>query len=105
MNRLAIKMTDHHPNVPYKIKDVHEAMCFILQGTSTQVIPTALPSYSSPTPPVSSKYVKTKILATMMAKFTKTMNEALSYSCSHGTFTKTHQDNIKCNYCGGQHYI
>ena len=41
----------------------------------------------------------------MMAKFTKTMNKALSYSCSRGTFTKMRQDNVECNYCGGQHYI
>ena len=105
INQLAIKMTDHHPNVPYKIKDVHKAMQFILQGTTTQVVPTTLPSYSSLALPPSNKYVKTETLATMMAKFTKTMNEALSYSCSRGIFTKMHQDNVECNYCGGQHYI
>ena len=105
MNWLAIKMTNHYPNIPYKVKDVHEAMQFILQGTTTQVVPTTSPSYSSPALPPSNEYIKTKTLTTMMAKFTKTMNEALSYSCSWGTFTKTHQDNVECNYCGGQHYI
>ena len=88
MNRLAIKMTNHHPNVPYKIKDIHEAMQFILQGTTTQVVPTTSPSYSSVALPPSNEYFKTETLATMMAKFTKTMNEALSYSRSRGTFTK-----------------
>ena len=94
-------MTNHHPNVPYKIKDVHEAVRFILQGTTTQVVSTTLPSYSSPALPPSNKYVKTKTLTTMMAKFTKTMNKALSYLHSQGTFTKTHQDNVECNYHGG----
>ena len=46
INWLAIKMTDDHPNIPYKIKDVHEAVWFILQGTTTQVVPTTS-SYSS----------------------------------------------------------
>ena len=48
MNRLSIKMTDHHPNIPYKIKDVHEAVCFILQGTLAPVVPTVSPSYQFP---------------------------------------------------------
>ena len=74
-------MTDHHPNIPYKIKDVHEAVHFILQGTLAPVVPTALPSYKSPTPPVRDEYVKTETLTTMMAEFTKSMNEALALSC------------------------
>ena len=67
MNRLSINMTDHHPNIPYKIKDVHEAAHFILQGTLAQVVFTASPSYQSPTPPVRDGYVKTETLTTMMA--------------------------------------
>ena len=33
------------------------------------------------------------------------MNEALALLCPRNTFTRTHQDNIECNYCGGLHYI
>ena len=86
MNRLSIKMTDLHPNIPYKIKDVHKAVCFILQGTSAQVVPTVLPSYQSPAPPVRDEYVKTETLTTMMAEFTKSMNEALALSCPQNIF-------------------
>ena len=74
-------MTDHHPNIPYKIKDVHKAVRFILQGTLAQVVSTVLPSYQSPVPPVRDEYVKTETLSTMMAKFTKSMNKALVLSC------------------------
>ena len=105
MNQLSIKITDHHPNIPYKIKDVHEATCLILQGTSAPVVPMASPSYPSPTPPVRNEYVKTETLTTMMAEFTKSMNEALVLSHPRNTFTRTHQDNVECNYCGGLYYI
>ena len=71
-------MTDHHPNIPYKIQDVHKAAHFILQGTLAPVVPTASPSYLSPAPPVRDEYVKTETLTTMMAEFTKSMNEALA---------------------------
>ena len=98
-------MTDHHPNIPYKIKDVHKAACFILQGTLAPVVPTASPSCPSPAPPVRDEYVKTETLTTMMAEFTKSMNETLALSCPKNTFTRTHQDNVECNYCGGLHYI
>ena len=37
MNRLVIKKGDHHPNIPYQIKDVYEAARFILQGASMNV--------------------------------------------------------------------
>ena len=81
MNRLSIKMTDHHPNIPYKIKDVHKAARFILQGTLAPVVPMVSPSYPSSTPPVRDEYVKTETLTTMMAEFTKSMNEAVALSC------------------------
>ena len=97
MNQLSIKMTDHHPNFPYKIQDVHKATCFILQGTLAPVVPTVLPSYPFPTPPVRDEYVKTETLTTMMAEFTKSMNEALVLLHPQNTFTRTHQDNVKCN--------
>jgi hypothetical protein len=103
MNRLAIKIPDHHPNVPYKIKDVHEAARFILQGASVPLLPAAQPSSSSPTS--SDGYVKTETLATMMAEFTKTMNQALAYSRPRGNFSRGQQEGDECSYCGGPHYI
>ena len=105
MNRLAIKKADHHPNIPYQIKDVYEAACFILQGASMNVYTSALSSSSPLMSQSSNEYVKTETLASMMAKFTKTMNEALSHSRgSHPTYSRR-QDNDECNYCGGLHYI
>jgi hypothetical protein len=105
MNRLAIKIPDHHPNVPHKIKDVHEAARFILQGASLQDIPMA-PTGSTDSRPSDNGYVKTETLASMMAEFTKTMNEALSLSRSNARpFTRNQQDSNECNYCGGMHYI
>jgi hypothetical protein len=105
MNRLAIKMADHHPNVPYKIKDVHEAARFILQGASLQDLPMAPPS-STNSRTNDNGYVKTETLASMMAEFTKTMNEALSHSRSNvRPFARNQQDSNECNYCGGMHYI
>jgi hypothetical protein len=109
MNRLAIKNVDHNTNIPYQIKDVYEAARFILQGASVQVIPSLAPSYqpSSSSPmPTSNEYVKTETLTSMMAEFTKSMNEALTLSRSNTrTFTRSQQDSNECNYCGGPHYI
>lgn len=106
MNRLAITKSDHHPNVPYPIKDVHEAARFILQGV---VIPAAPQAPATPSSsnnfPTSNEYVKAETLATVMAQFTKTMNEALSYNRSRSSFTKNDQDAYDCNYCGEKHRI
>ena len=105
MNRLAIKHSDHHPNVPYEIKDVHAAARFILQGTSMQNLPPAASGSPSPMTASSNDYVKTETLASMMAEFTKTMNQALSYSRPRGEFTRSQQGSNECNYCGGPHFI
>ena len=106
INRLAIKKADHHPNIPYLIKDVYEAVRFILQGASMNVHTSASSSSSPLMSQNSNEYVKTETFASIMAEFTKTMNEALSiYSCNSQPTYSRRQDSDECNYCGGPHYI
>src|SRR5277367_3112619 len=89
MNRLAIIKTDHHPNIPYKIKDVHEATRFILQGAAIQAPALVTTSPSSSQTTGGNEYLKTETFASMMAEFTKTMNEALSYTRPRGSSNRT----------------
>ena len=92
---------------------IHQQFGFILQGASMNVhVPASMSaSTSAPfnsSPPVSqssNEYVKTETLASMMAEFTKTMNEALSHSRSTQPVFSRRQDSDECNYCGGPHYI
>src|SRR5277367_6559427 len=105
MNRLAIIKTDHHPNIPYKIKDVHKAARFILQGAAIQAPALATTSPSSSQTTGGNEYLKTETFASMMAEFTKTMNEALSYTHPCGSSNRTQLDIFECNYCGEPHLI
>ena len=95
MNRLAITKPDHHPCIPYSIKDVYEAARFILQGSAAQAVPPALSRPSSLDSPSNNEYLRAETFVAVMADFTKTMNEALSFNHSRTSSAKNQQDSMK----------
>jgi hypothetical protein len=88
MNRLQLKNTDHHPNVPHKVEAVYEAACFVLQGYSSfnqnliaasnpQSTPLSQQSPTTELTPMTSTPVKAEDLSTLIAGFTKSIIDAL----------------------------
>ena len=111
-NRLQMLHTQHHPNKPHNVADVHEAARYILQSED------ALPQSSfsimtpSPAPQTSPKApdvnIKTETFASVMATFSKTIADALSQgnrSRNIGQAQSSIQRNTDCNFCGGPHFI
>jgi hypothetical protein len=112
MNRLQLKYPDHHPTIPYKVKDVYEAAKFILQGSSTfgynpqaSPIPTAPSNKQAP----DDTTVKKEELKTILAEFSKGLMEqmlSVNNQISHINTRHNHPPGSgKCNMCGGLHFI
>ena len=114
-NRLQMKFPDHHPNVPYKVKDVYEAARFILQSATT-----APQNYFSPTPPnVNPPFVpngavslakrepsvKKEDLGALLAEFTKTIVEAINHNHrSPSGNSPNNPPHKNCHFCGAEHW-
>lgn len=111
-NRLQLKNPDHHPSVPYNVKDVYDAARFILQGVTT----TSSTFYSPPTistaqtsqPPIAEASIKKEDLASFLTEFTKTIVGALNQSQSQGASGRAANNfirNLLCLMCSGQHLV
>lgn len=109
-NRLQMLFTKHHPNVPHKIQDVHEAARYILQSSDTVAQSSYAPiGTSTASPKIASTSadvnVKTETFATVMANFGKTISDALGQTSRPRVSATTPPRNTDCNFCGGQHFI
>ena len=110
-NRLQMLHTNHHPNKPHKVSDVHEAARYILQTadaapqSSFPLVP--VPSTSQRTASATDISIKTETFASVMANFTKTIADALSQGNRARVTgpTPPMQRNTDCNFCGGPHFI
>jgi hypothetical protein len=105
MNRLQLKDPDHHPNTPYKIKNVYEAARFILQGAiPTQQSPFS-PLAPTATPIKQEPVIKTENIGIILSEFTKTIVEAINNNRPRSDNTSTAPRNMDCNFCGKRHFI
>ena len=117
MNRLQLKSPDHHPNIPYKVKEVYEAAQFILQGYTSftqNLIASNSPQQSQqPQFPFNSPVdstntpVEAEDLSTLVAGFTKSIIEALQSTQHRGQphTNHSHKGKLECNYCKEEHFI
>ena len=113
MNRLQVKFPDHHPSIPYKVKDVYDAVQFILQaGAMAQTYLPSIPSAPyqfQPSTIKSEPSPKPEDLGSLFKEFTKTVLEALNQSIAHSPATQETCNNIArailCLFCGGPHPI
>jgi len=110
-NRLMLKKPDHHPNIPYEVKDVYEAARFVLQGAPSvgfiaPVVPIT-PTTSSVSP--GETIIKTENLSTIFTEFAKTIAEVLQSNNTReqprGSRPNNPNQNYDCSYCGGSHFI
>ena len=113
-NRLSIKHTNQHPNVPYPIADVYEAARSILQGSYrgakrhfAQVmsqVPATSPEITVASATTPEPTIKMENFSAIISEFTKTMAEILNQTRARGNYGSTSR-NVNCNMCGGEHYI
>ncbi|KAH9475463.1 hypothetical protein JR316_0012574 [Psilocybe cubensis] len=105
--RLQLKKPDHYPDEPYDIIDVQTAAKFVLHGTHTASA-LAIPS-STPTASIPDVSIKPEQLGSIFTEFTKSIIEALNSTQNRSRSTEpTTQSGIrevKCNFCGKDHYI
>ena len=108
---LHINFLKHPPNTPHKMKDVHEAVRYVLQNDK---ITPQWPYYSpianlvAPTPsPMSNDFnIKQETFASVMATFSKTIADALSQNnCPQVAGPTPATRNTDCNFCSGPHFI
>lgn len=105
--RLQLKKPDHFPDEPYDIKDVQDAARFVLHGTHTSSALT-VPN-PSPSPSTTDPSIKPEQLGSIFTEFTKTIIEAFktaqSPSRSNDSPSTSGIREVKCNFCGKDHYI
>jgi hypothetical protein len=114
LNRLQIKLPDHHPSTPYKVKDVYDAAKFILHSAMTSN------DYTSPLQPLSHAFqpavpkpepsIKSEDFGSLFKEFTKTVLEALNNNIANtGPQSQESRNTIArailCLFCGGPHPI
>jgi hypothetical protein len=113
-NRLQMKFMDQHPNIPHEIKDVNDAVRFVLQTSSfssqsylAPAPPVTILQRPSPVPATPEPTVKKEDLGAFFADFTKTFMEAMSKNLRgpSGSFQPRQERQVDCNMCGGPHYI
>jgi hypothetical protein len=111
-NRLQMLFTAHHPNVPHKIQDVHEAAQYILQSSDSVPKQHYAPIVITPISPTLSTSsdinIKTETFATVMATFSKTIADALGGQTSRSRIVPANASgsrNTDCNFCGSPHFI
>lgn len=101
MNWLQLKKPDHHPNIPYKVKEVYKAAHFILQCYSSftqNLIAAAMPqpaiqsqqSLAPSLPEASKPTVKAKDLNSLIAGFAKLIIKAIHITQSHNQHHHSH---------------
>ena len=108
MNHLQIMHSTHSPNKPFKVEEVYKAAHYILQGASPVgiYVPKAqlLPSNTLS----AEGSIKTENLGSLLAEFSKTIIEAINLNKRDQpptSYTSTSSSSIKCNMCGGTHFI
>jgi hypothetical protein len=111
-HRLELKYPDHHPDDPYDLEYIHEAVKFVLHGTGPSAFQTRLTSpHTSSETSDSSKFVKAEDVTSMLETLAQTLVKALvpAQSTSSGTsseFQPRPPNNGLCNFCGGSgHFI
>ena len=118
-NRLQMKFTTQHPNIPHDIQDVYEAARFTLQSSALTTQNYYAPAPSPAAPPVTilqrpaapvtmpSPPIKTENIGALFSEFTKTIVDAMNKNL-RGPPSNPHQRHerqVDCNMCGGPHYI
>ena len=119
-------MPDHHPNVPYAIRDVYEAARYILQYTAISNQEYYVPTQSiipAPTTPISMQFlkpianpiavpepIKADEVTSIFSKFSKSIveviqqNQCQSINCDHSHSHLSNSD-LQCRFCGKPHLI
>lgn len=111
-NRLQMKFTNQHPNIPHDVKDVYEAARYVLQSSAIsaqQTAPSGVPPVAilqrpSPTVVAQEPVVKTENIGALFAEFSKTIIDAMNNSM-RGPSSNPRERQVNCNMCDGPHYI
>ncbi|PPQ76748.1 hypothetical protein CVT24_012269 [Panaeolus cyanescens] len=107
-NRLQLQHANHHPQDPWPINDVYNAVRFILQGSGNIVrVEDTLPS-SSPAPTSSpSLPFKSEDISQLLNEISSLKLAVESLKANQGNRSSNPPRNRSpgCNFCGKDHYI
>ena len=103
--RLQIQYPNHHPALPYTIKEIYDAAKWVLQG-----IPGTISSNETTANAPESGYVKTEQLGTFLTEFAKTLANAINTNgrapaSNSSSYASNSPRNQKCNFDGCDRFI
>jgi hypothetical protein len=80
--QLELKLPDHYPDDPYNLEEIHEAVKFVLAGSSTSHPPphqhsTPTPSQAAPSTSEPHMHIKSEDLNLILERFATTIVTAL----------------------------
>ncbi|KAF7800245.1 hypothetical protein EIP86_011492 [Pleurotus ostreatoroseus] len=107
--RLQIKVQNHEPDAAYSLKDINEAVLWVLQGGGNYAssAPAPLPAPAASTAPADSTAVKQEDLKSMIEAFSKMADSfargAMAQQAAvSAPYRPRMTDSSSCHYCGAQ---
>jgi hypothetical protein len=78
---LHIKLSNHHPSLPYDIEEVYEAAKWVLQAVPATLGASFATNQSTPTPASETGFIKQEQLSAFLSDLTKTLADAMGTNC------------------------
>lgn len=104
MNHLQLKHPDHHLTTLYKMEDVYNATCFVLQSSAAIGYQMVEPFKDKHMETQNSR-IKKEELSAMFAKFGKVIVEVLNLNNQPRNRQNSGNRMMECSMCGGPHWI
>ena len=103
-HHLQLKLPDHFPDDPYTLEEIHDATCFILNGTASYAL-----AYDDQRQAAQTSATVTKVEPAIKTEdFTALldiMKQAVSKMGSQGNQSKPSPPrDLRCHFCGGGHF-
>jgi len=101
--RLQLKFPDHFPDDPYPLADVHDAVRYVLHGTTSTGQPAnpTTSSKSSNSTTTATTEIKSEELVTVLERITESFIKALSATAQQSSRPPRTTQALNCNFCDG----